>query len=69
MPVLADFRCQDLIDNDSPAYAGDAGLGKAPHVRALIAEADLILAVGTHLRRDPHRRLHAASASRAWRRG
>ena len=47
IPVVADFRCQDLIDNASPAYAGDAGLGKAPHVRALLAEADVILAVGT----------------------
>ncbi len=47
IPVLCDFRCQDLLDNASPAYAGDAGLGKAPHVRALLAEADLVLAVGT----------------------
>ncbi len=47
LPVLCDFRCQDLLDNDSPAYAGDAGLGKAPHVRALLGEADLILAIGT----------------------
>jgi acetolactate synthase-1/2/3 large subunit len=47
VPVVVDFRCQDLIDNDSPAYAGDGGLGKAPHVKALLAEADLILAVGT----------------------
>lgn len=47
IPVLADFRCQDLLDNASPAWAGDAGLGKAPHVRALLAEADTLLAVGT----------------------
>jgi acetolactate synthase-1/2/3 large subunit len=49
IPVLTDFRCQDLIDNDSPVYAGDAGLGKAAHVKALLAEADVILAVGTIL--------------------
>ena len=47
IPVVCDFRCQDVLDNASPAYAGDAGLGKAPHVRALLEEADLILAVGT----------------------
>jgi len=47
IPVVVDFRCQDLIDNASPAYAGDAGLGKASHVRTLITEADAILAVGT----------------------
>ena len=40
------FRCQDLLDNASPSYAGDAGLGKSPAVRALIGEADLILAIG-----------------------
>ena len=47
IPVVTDFRCHDLIDNASPAYAGDAGLGKAPHVRALLGEADVLLAVGT----------------------
>jgi len=47
IPVVVDFRRQDLIDNESPAYAGDAGLGKAGHVRALMTEADAILAVGT----------------------
>lgn len=47
VPVLADFRCQDLLDNDCPAYAGDAGLGKAAHVGRLLDEADLILGVGT----------------------
>jgi acetolactate synthase I/II/III large subunit len=46
LPVLVGFRNQDLIDNDSPSYAGDAGLGKTPAVRALMREADLILAVG-----------------------
>ncbi|HRW16286.1 thiamine pyrophosphate-dependent enzyme [Amaricoccus sp.] len=49
LPVLADFRCQDLLDNDSPSYVGDAGLGKTPGVRALIREADLLLALGSEL--------------------
>ncbi len=31
--MLADFRCQDLLDNDSLAYVGDAGLGKPAAVR------------------------------------
>jgi acetolactate synthase-1/2/3 large subunit len=47
VPVLVDFRRQELIDNASPAYAGDAGLGKTPAVKTLIHEADLILALGT----------------------
>jgi acetolactate synthase-1/2/3 large subunit len=47
LPVLTDFRNHDLIDNDSPSYIGDAGLGKAAHVRELIRGADLLLAIGT----------------------
>lgn len=46
LPVVVGFRHQDLIDNASPSYAGDAGLGKMEHIRALITEADLILALG-----------------------
>jgi acetolactate synthase I/II/III large subunit len=45
LPVLTAFRRQDLIDADSASYAGDAGLGKLDAVRALIAEADLVLAL------------------------
>ena len=46
LPVLVGFRCQDYLDNASPSYAGDAGLGKTPAVRRLMQEADVILAVG-----------------------
>jgi acetolactate synthase-1/2/3 large subunit len=46
LPVVVGFRNQDLIDNDSPSYAGDAGLGKTPAVRALMQGSDLILAIG-----------------------
>lgn len=46
LPVVVGFRCQDLLDNASPSYAGDAGLGKTATVRALLTEADVILAVG-----------------------
>jgi acetolactate synthase-1/2/3 large subunit len=45
LPVLAGPRFQDVLDNDSPSYVGDAGLGKLPHVKALMGEADLILAI------------------------
>jgi acetolactate synthase-1/2/3 large subunit len=47
LPVLADFRRQDLFDNDSAAYVGDAGLGKPPAVRDAILGADVILALGS----------------------
>lgn len=45
VPVLAAFRYQDCFDNASPCYAGEAGVGMPAHVRRLIGEADLILAV------------------------
>ncbi len=45
IPVIAAFRFQDCFDNHSPVYAGEAGVGMPPHVRRLIAECDLLLAV------------------------
>lgn len=45
IPVVAAFRYQDQFDNFSPVYAGEAGVGMPPHVRALIRDADVILAV------------------------
>ena len=45
IPVLAAFRFQDCVDNTSPVYAGEAGVGMPTHVRRLIAECDLLLAV------------------------
>ncbi len=49
LPVLTEFRRQDVIDHDSAAYAGDAGLGKSAAVRAALAGADVILALGAEL--------------------
>jgi len=45
IPAVAAFRYQDRFDNFSAAYAGEAGVGMPPHVKALIREADVILAV------------------------
>ncbi len=45
LPVVAAFRFQDQFDNHAPVFAGEAGVGMPPHVRRLIAEADLLLAV------------------------
>jgi len=45
LPVVTAFRWQDLIDNASPVFVGDAGFGMAPHVRRVLAESDLVLAV------------------------
>lgn len=45
IPVVAAFRYQDQFDNFSPVYAGEAGVGMPPHVKALIRDADVILAI------------------------
>lgn len=47
IPVVAAFRFQDQFDNFSPVYAGEAGVGMPSNVRALIQEADVILALNT----------------------
>lgn len=45
IPVVAAFRYQDQFDNFSSVYAGEAGVGMPPHVRGLIRDADVILAI------------------------
>ncbi|WP_207102325.1 thiamine pyrophosphate-binding protein [Paracoccus shandongensis] len=45
IPVVCAFRYQDQFDNFSPVYAGEAGVGMPPHVKALIRDADTILAI------------------------
>ena len=45
IPVLAAFRFQDQFDNFSAVFTGEAGVGMLPHVKALIRDADVILAI------------------------
>lgn len=45
IPVVAAFRYQDQFSNRSPVFAGEAGVGMPPHVKALLRDADAILAV------------------------
>ena len=49
LPVAASFRRQDLIDNDSPNYVGDVGLGINPALAQRIRDCDLLIAVGPRL--------------------
>ncbi len=49
IPALAAFRFQDLLDNHSPAYCGDAGVGMTQATRSLFDETDLVIAIGTRL--------------------
>jgi acetolactate synthase-1/2/3 large subunit len=53
IPVIASFRCQDYVDNASPAYAGHAGLAMAPAVARSIREADVLIAIGGRLGEIP----------------
>lgn len=45
IPVVAAFRYQDMFDNHSPVYSGEAGVGMPAHVKSLIRNADCIFAV------------------------
>lgn len=45
IPVAPAFRSQDLLDNRSDNFIGDAGVGMFAHVREAIQKADVILAV------------------------
>jgi acetolactate synthase-1/2/3 large subunit len=53
VPVAASFRCQDYVDNASPAYAGHAGLAMDPALAARMREADVLLAIGGRLGEIP----------------
>jgi acetolactate synthase-1/2/3 large subunit len=49
LPVGCSFRCQDLMDNRSPNYAGDVGVGINPALAERIKAADLLMVVGPRL--------------------
>ncbi len=45
LPVIVTFRNQDVINNYSPSYIGEAGFGIAPEIRSFLDESDMILAL------------------------
>jgi acetolactate synthase I/II/III large subunit len=49
LPAGAAFRRQDALDNDSPSYVGDVGIGINPALAERVRNADLVLAVGPRL--------------------
>ena len=49
LPAGAAFRRQDALDNDSPSYVGDVGIGINPKLAARVREADVLLVVGPRL--------------------
>ena len=46
IPVVTSFRFNDLFDNHSPCYAGNAGVGMHAPLQKLITDADVVLALG-----------------------
>jgi len=49
LPVALSFRRKDLLDNASPHFVGDLGLGTNPKLLQRLRDADLILAIGARL--------------------
>ncbi len=49
VPIVAAFRRQDAVPNDSTAYAGNLGYGPNPKLAARVKNADLLLVVGARL--------------------
>jgi acetolactate synthase I/II/III large subunit len=49
LPVAASFRSHDVLDNRSPSYVGDLGVGANPALAARVRAADLLLVVGARL--------------------
>ena len=49
LAVAPSFKRQDLFPNEHPNYAGHLGYGIPPALGEALAEADLVLAVGTRL--------------------
>ena len=49
IPVAASFRRQDLIDNESPVYAGELGTTLDPELAERLRQADLLLVAGARL--------------------
>ena len=53
LPVALSFRRKDLIDNESPCYIGDLGLGSNPALLERAKQADLLLVIGARLGENP----------------
>ena len=49
LPVGAAFRRQDVLDNDSPSYVGDVGIGINPALAERVRSADVLVVVGARL--------------------
>lgn len=53
LPTALSFRRKHLLDNESPVYVGDLGLGPNPALIQALREADLVVALGAKLGENP----------------
>jgi acetolactate synthase-1/2/3 large subunit len=53
IPAIVSFRRRDLIDNRSPAFVGEIGLGSNPKLLERVRSADLLLCIGARLGDNP----------------
>lgn len=49
LPVACSFRRQDVLDNTNAQYVGHLSLGMSLALKQMVAEADVVLAIGTRL--------------------
>ncbi|WP_281858484.1 thiamine pyrophosphate-binding protein [Litoreibacter halocynthiae] len=49
LPVAVPFRRQDYLNNDSPNYVGDLGVGMNPALAKRLQAADLLLVIGARV--------------------
>ena len=56
LPVVAEFRCQDYIDNTHPNYIGDLGISTGPQLANIMRDSDRILCIGARLGELPTRK-------------
>jgi acetolactate synthase-1/2/3 large subunit len=53
LPAATSFRRRDLLDNRSPCFIGELGLGPNPKLIERVKAADLVLALGARLADNP----------------
>lgn len=49
LPVAVSLRCQSLIDNRHPNYIGHYGVGTPAYLTQIMADTDLLIAIGPRL--------------------
>lgn len=56
LPVVAEFRCQDYIDNRHQNYIGDLGISTGPGLAEIVRDCDRLLCIGARLGELPTRK-------------